>query len=53
VTVFAPDSEEITFIEISDQVTNLEWGGPNLSDLYMTTPSTVYRLKMAVTGFKK
>ena len=53
VTVFAPDREEITFIEISNQVTNLEWGGPNLNDLYMTTPSTVYRLKMAVTGFKK
>ncbi len=52
ISVFSVDGEKITSIEMSVRATNLEWGGADLDQLYLTTPSTVYRLEMDVTGFK-
>jgi len=53
VSVFSPDGKRLTIIEMPAQVTNADWGGADLNQLYLTTPSTIYRLEMAVTGFKK
>lgn len=53
ISIFNPDGERIQHIEMPEQVTNLEWGGENLSHLYVTSPTGVYRFKTNTTGFKR
>ena len=51
--VFSREGEQLQLIEMPARVTNMEWGGEELRTLFLTTPSSVYRLKMDVKGFKK
>lgn len=48
--VFSEDGNEIAQISTPEQVTNLEWGGPDNRTLFMTSPTGVYSLKMKVRG---
>lgn len=44
--VFSPSGEQIEKIELPVRATNLGWGREGMNELYITTPSAVYRLKM-------
>ena len=51
--LFSAEGKQLQHIEMPARVTNMEWGGEELKTLYMTTPASIYRLEMAVVGFKK
>jgi len=44
VRVFAPDGTHLGTIETKHQPSNLEFGGPGGSDLFVTARTVVYRL---------
>lgn len=50
VFVFDANGEQIHKIEIDSRITNLAWGGEENQTLFMTAPSAVYSLQMAVKG---
>ncbi|HAK54740.1 MAG: SMP-30/gluconolactonase/LRE family protein [Vicinamibacterales bacterium] len=54
VHVFAPDGELVEFIPIpEDTVTNVAFGGPDLSTLYVTAGKTLFRVETDVTGTRR
>jgi len=44
--VFNPDGTENTRLVFDHQITNLAWGGDDGNDLFITSPNTVYRLRV-------
>lgn len=53
VSVFDPSGKKVGLIEFPDRITNLDWGGKDVSTLFATAPAGIYRLQMNVKGFKK
>jgi gluconolactonase len=55
--VFNSDGSLLGILRLPETTTNLNWGGPSLSDLYITTAteefvgSGLYRLRLRVSGF--
>lgn len=45
VYVFAPDGAQIGHIAVPEMVTNVEWGGADLSQLYITATKSLYRVQ--------
>ncbi|MCH8557391.1 MAG: SMP-30/gluconolactonase/LRE family protein [Balneolia bacterium] len=52
-TIFDQNGEELHIIEFDEQITNLEWGGENADQLFITARDYVYRFRMNTTGTKK
>jgi gluconolactonase len=50
VWVYAPDGRLIGKLRVPELVGNLAWGGPVLSDLYITAQSDVYRVQTRARG---
>lgn len=50
--IFAPDGQEVEMIDLPERATNLAWGGEKNNLLFITTPSSVYRLAMNTEGLK-
>lgn len=51
--VFSDEGNQLQHIEMPSRITNMGWGGAELNTLYLTAPSAIYSLDMAVTGAKK
>ncbi len=51
--VFDPDGNRIKTIEFEEQITNLAWGGPENTHLFLTASSNVYRFNTEIRGHKK
>lgn len=49
--VFDERGIQIHQIRFDHQITNLAWGGPDLDQLFITSPNAVYRMQMNVTGW--
>ena len=45
VYVFAPDGAQLAHLPVPEMVTNVEWGGPDLSQLYITATKSLYRVQ--------
>lgn len=45
VHVFAPDGARIGHVPVPEMVTNVEWGGEGLSQLYITATTSLYRVQ--------
>ena len=50
VWVYAPDRTLLGFIGVPEPPANLAWGGPDNSTLFITANTSVYRLRMKVSG---
>lgn len=50
VYVFAPDGAQIGHAPVPEMVTNVEFGGPDMDDLFITAVSSLYHLKTALPG---
>lgn len=49
--VFDSSGVQIHQIRFDHQITNLAWGGSDKSELYITSPNDVYRLRMNTQGW--
>jgi gluconolactonase len=49
--VFDPDGLRRGIIEMPEVAANFTWGGPDLTDLYVTARTSLYRLRMKVAGY--
>jgi gluconolactonase len=49
--VFDEDGNRIKQIRFDHQITNLAWGGEEMNELYMTSPSAIYRIPMNTRGW--
>ncbi len=45
VYVFAPDGAQIGHVPVPEMVTNVEWGGADLSQLFITATRSLYRVR--------
>lgn len=52
-TILDENGEELHVIEFEEQITNLEWGGEDADQLFITGNDHVYRWLMNTTGNKK
>lgn len=52
-TIFNEDGEQIHRIPFEEQITNLEWGGEDLDQLFITGSDNVYRYRINTIGNKK
>ena len=50
VCVFSPQGEHIGTVEVSENVGNLNWGGPDWNWLFIPATSSVYRIQTKVSG---
>jgi gluconolactonase len=50
VCVFSPEGEHIGTVEVPEPVGNVNWGGPNWSQLFIPATSSVYRIECKVSG---
>ena len=50
VWVISPEGEHLGVIEVPENVGNLTWGGPDWSDMYMPSSTSLYRIRMRVSG---
>lgn len=48
--VFDASGARLGVIRIPEVAANLNWGGPNLTDLYVTATHSIYRLRMKLPG---
>ncbi len=48
--VFDPEGTHLGIIEMPEHSANLNWGGDNWDELYCTCTTSVYRVKMKVSG---
>lgn len=48
--VFDPGGEQLGFLEMPEVTANLNWGGPDWSELYFTASTSIYRLATSVSG---
>jgi gluconolactonase len=51
VYVFAPDGRRLAFIPTPEDPTNVEFGGPNDTTLYITAGKSLYRIATTMTGY--
>lgn len=51
--VYAPDGTQVAHVPVPEMVTNLEFGGTDLCDVYITAVSSLYRVRSAVPGGRK
>lgn len=49
--IFSPEGKLLQQIETS-RITNLAWGGPHRTALFMTAPNAVYKLQTTQKGYK-
>ncbi len=52
-TIFNNQGEELHRITFEEQITNLEWGGEDLNQLFITGSDNVYRFQFNTIGNKK
>jgi len=52
-TIFNNQGEELHLITFEEQITNLEWGGEDLNQLFITGSDNVYRFQLNTIGNKK
>lgn len=52
-TIFNKQGEELHQITFDEQITNLEWGGEELNQLFITGSDNVYRFQFNTIGNKK
>jgi gluconolactonase len=50
VCVIAPDGSRIATLELPIRASNVGWGGPDLSDLYITSDSEVWKVSTRAKG---
>jgi gluconolactonase len=50
VWVFSPEGEHVGVLEVSENVGNLNWGGPDWSWLFIPASTSMYRVKTKVSG---
>ena len=50
VCVFDPDGNHIGTVEVPENVGNINWGGPNWSQLFIPATSSMYRIQCKVSG---
>lgn len=50
VYVYSPRGEEVKEIQVAQTPSNLAFGDPDLSSLYVTARSTIYRIRLGVKG---
>lgn len=48
--IYSPEGKLVQKVELPARATNLAWGGTDYKSLYITTPSSVYRLKTNARG---
>lgn len=48
--VFDPAGTKLGMVEVPEVAANLNWGGADWSDLYITASTSLYRLALAVSG---
>jgi len=53
VVVFAPDARELARIPVPEVVSNVCFGGPGGSDLYVTATTSLYRIATRTTGAER
>jgi gluconolactonase len=50
VCVFDPDGNHIGTVEVPENVGNINWGGPDWSQLFIPASSSMYRIQCKVSG---
>ncbi|HUN85892.1 MAG TPA: SMP-30/gluconolactonase/LRE family protein [Terracidiphilus sp.] len=50
VWIFSPEGKPLGTILIPERVANLAWAGPDRKTLYITASSSIYRVRLSVTG---
>ncbi|HEX6695614.1 MAG TPA: SMP-30/gluconolactonase/LRE family protein [Solirubrobacteraceae bacterium] len=50
VCVFDPDGNHIGTVEVPENVGNINWGGPEWTELYIPATSSMYRIQCKVSG---
>ncbi len=50
-TVFDAEGNQLHQLKFDHQITNLAWGGPNMDQLFVTSPNAIYRIQTSVTGW--
>jgi gluconolactonase len=50
--IISPTGEHIATIHVPERASNCGWGGADNRTLYITASSSVYRIRLAVPGFK-
>jgi gluconolactonase len=50
VWVISPGAEHLGVIEVPENVGNLNWGGDDWNELYMPSSTSLYRIRMNVSG---
>jgi gluconolactonase len=50
VSVFSPDGKPLAFIGVPESPTNVEFGGPGRTTLYITAGKSLYRVETTMTG---
>jgi len=51
--IYAPDGTEAAHVPVPEMVTNLEFGGVDLCDVYITAVSSLYRVRSTVPGGRR
>ncbi len=51
IVIFNPNGTLLGTIVVPENPSNLAWGGTNLDYLYVTTPRSVYKIKLQTKGF--
>ncbi|MEM9999686.1 MAG: SMP-30/gluconolactonase/LRE family protein, partial [Pseudomonadota bacterium] len=51
--IYAPNGEQIGHVPVPEMVTNLEFGGEEMRDVYITAVSSLYRVRAALPGGRK
>jgi gluconolactonase len=50
VCVFDPDGQHIGTVEVPENVGNINWGGPDWSQLFIPATSSLYRIQCKISG---
>lgn len=48
--ILSPEGRELGRLDVPEFAANLNWGGPDWSELYITATTSLYRIKTAVRG---
>ncbi|MBO6757261.1 MAG: SMP-30/gluconolactonase/LRE family protein [Roseibium sp.] len=51
--IYAPNGGQIAHVPVPEMVTNLEFGGDDFCDVYITAVSSLYRVRSAIPGGRK
>lgn len=52
VSVFSAEGKSLGVIKVPEGPSNLEFGGEKMNELYITTPTNLYRVTLPVTGLR-